>query len=107
MHREPGRAVKQSVPQRVRLQTGDCRDRIVTVVAEHVVPLQDLVQDDPVHKSSEPDPEQDPGGARTSNRFVRVLLPARVGAPCRVVGRCSHGRGLPRPTVTNRQTTSS
>ena len=44
--------MEEAVPQGVRFQSGDGLRRIVAVVGEHVVPLQDLVEHDPVHESA-------------------------------------------------------
>ena len=46
--RNPGRQVEEPVGQCVRLEPGDGVGRVVAGVGEHVVPLQDLVENDPV-----------------------------------------------------------
>ena len=58
----PGREVEESVPHRVGLESGHGRDRMVATAGEHVVPLQQLMQHDPVDESSEADPDQEAAG---------------------------------------------
>jgi hypothetical protein len=49
----PGCRVEQPVRERVRLQPGDGRCRVAVDVTQHVVPLENLVQHDAVHESTE------------------------------------------------------
>ena len=61
---EPRGGVKESVPERVRLEPGNGGGRIAALAREHVMPLKDLVEHDPVDEAPEPDAEQDRRGAR-------------------------------------------
>ena len=54
----PGESVKQPVGQRVCLESGDRRHRVFAGRRQHVMPLEDLVQDDSVNESSQADAEQ-------------------------------------------------
>ncbi len=49
--------MKEAVPQRVHPQAGNGVHRIDT--AEHVVPLEHLMEKDPVEEAAETDPEHD------------------------------------------------
>ena len=63
----------------------DGRCRVVALVAEHVVPLQDLMQDDPIDKPAQTDAEQDPGSPRASDcdiGFVRDRPQRAAGSAC-------------------------
>jgi hypothetical protein len=60
--------VEEAIGQRVGLEPGDRRRRMLAGVREHVVPLEDLVQDDPVDEPSEAQAEEEPGGAGQSGR---------------------------------------
>jgi hypothetical protein len=55
--------MEKPVRQRVVLEAGDCRGRMVACARQHVVPLEDLVKQDAVEEPAEPDPEQDACGA--------------------------------------------
>jgi hypothetical protein len=57
-HADPRRDVKEAVRERVRFEPGDRRHRMVAGAREQVMPLQELVQDDPVEESAQPDPEE-------------------------------------------------
>ena len=81
---DPRRGVKEAVPERVGLKSGDRRLRIAALAGQHVVPLKDLVQDDAVHEPAEADPEQDAGSTWASGGPQRV-----AAAICRS---CSHRR---------------
>lgn len=78
---DPGGCVEQAVPERVRLQSGNSRVRIVALTRQHVVPLEDLVEHDPIDEAAETDAEQYSWGARAQGRLVRLayrtLLPGR------------------------------
>jgi hypothetical protein len=63
-HEQVGRGVEEPVPERVELQVVERGDRVPT--AQHVVPLQHLMQHDPVEEPAEPEPEQDAGRDRES-----------------------------------------
>jgi hypothetical protein len=60
--------VEEPVGERVRLEAGDGRLRVAALAGQHVVPLQDLVEDDAVDEAAEPDAEQD---ARDGHRRRR------------------------------------
>jgi hypothetical protein len=57
----PHRKVKQPVGDGVRLQPFDGCDRVSLSVANHVMPLQQLVDDDAINEATEPEPKQQPG----------------------------------------------
>src|SRR5829696_2184743 len=65
-HRHPRRGVEEAVRERVRLEAGDGRRGILALAREHVMPLEDLVENDPVNEPAKPDSEQNPG--RTGTR---------------------------------------
>ncbi len=52
--------MKQAIGDGVRFQSSDGRDRMVVSVAEHVVPLKQLVEDDAVDEATQAQPEQEP-----------------------------------------------
>ena len=52
-----GRRVEEPVPQGVRLQPGQGRGRMVSGGTHHVVPLKDLMQDDPIEEAAQADTE--------------------------------------------------
>jgi hypothetical protein len=59
---DPRRHMEEAVDQRVGLQPGDGVHRLAAVVpGEHVVPLQDLVEDDTVDETAKSE-AQDEGG---------------------------------------------
>ena len=65
---EPGEGVEQAVPQRVHLQPVHRGGRVVADgdvgrrrAGQHVVPLQHLVQEDPVDEAAEAHTEEDAG----------------------------------------------
>src|SRR5215207_11662967 len=97
-HCAPCRGVEQAIPKHVGLQAGDSRFRVAAFAAEHVVPLEDLVEDDPVYEAAEADADQDSGGAgardrlRGADRWVRSLC-GRQGA---VSARRRFGKNAPR-----------
>jgi hypothetical protein len=67
---DPRREVEHAVRQRVVLEAGDAGGWMITGRREHVMPLEDLVEQDPVDESSQPDTEQHCGRAwaRTPSR---------------------------------------
>jgi hypothetical protein len=58
-HENVRAAVKDTVPKRVQFEVRDCRRRIPT--AHHVMPLKDLVKDNPVEEPAKTKAEQDTG----------------------------------------------
>ena len=60
-HEDPRRQVEQTVGDRVRLQPGDRRRRVSVGGRQHVMPLQDLVQDDAIDEAAQPDAQQQTG----------------------------------------------
>jgi hypothetical protein len=56
--RDPGGGVEEAVGERVVLEAGDARGRAAALAREHVVPLEDLVEDDPVDEAAEPDAQE-------------------------------------------------
>src|SRR5215210_7701603 len=63
--------MKQPVYERVELEVGDCVGR--RHATDHVVPLQDLVKEDPVEESSKPDAEHQRGTRETAARWRFTL----------------------------------
>jgi hypothetical protein len=57
--------MEESVGEGVRLEARDRRLRVAALAGQHVVPLQDLVQDDAVDEAAEPEAKQD---ARSGHR---------------------------------------
>ncbi len=55
--------MEKPVRQRVVLEAGDCRRRMVACARQHVVPLEDPVKQDAIEEPAEPDAEQDACGA--------------------------------------------
>lgn len=51
--------MEENVGQRGRLQPRKGRDRVARDVADHVVPPEELVQDDAVHEAAEAQAEED------------------------------------------------
>jgi hypothetical protein len=47
--------MKKAVPKSVCLQPGDGRGGMIAFACEHVVPLQDLVEQDAIHEAAEAD----------------------------------------------------
>src|SRR5215207_5992827 len=68
-HCAPCRGVEQPIPKHVVFQARDSRFRVAAFAAEQVVPLEDLVEDDPVYEAAEADAEQDSGGAGPGDRL--------------------------------------
>jgi hypothetical protein len=63
---QPRRHVKEPVGHGVDLQPGERGEGVLLDIADHVVPLQDLVQHDSVDEPAQPDPvEQASGPGRT------------------------------------------
>ena len=58
--------MEEAVGERVRFQPGHSVDRAFLGAGDHVVPLQDLVEDDAVHESAEGEAEQNRGRADTA-----------------------------------------
>jgi len=78
-HREPRDGVEQAVPQRVHLQAVDggrreLPDRDVGGggAREHVVPLEDLVQQDAVDEAAHADAQQQTGEGEADGAGARV-----------------------------------
>jgi hypothetical protein len=97
--------VEESVRERVGLQTGHGAARVLAGVGEHVMPLQDLVQDDPVDEPPEADADEErrapSGSCECSTRpadssRIRAQTPTRIASPC---GGSTHSSRLPRPRV--------
>jgi hypothetical protein len=61
-HEDIGRAVEDTVPKRVEPHVLDRVHGVPT--AEHMMPLQNLVKNDPVKKPAEPEPEEHSCGGR-------------------------------------------
>ncbi len=58
--------MKEAVPKRVRLESSNCCGGVIPGASEHVMPLKQLVQDDPVDEAAEADPEQDAAGGEAT-----------------------------------------
>ena len=52
--------MEDAVPERVRLQPGDGVRRMIALARQHVVPLQDLVKNNPVEKPAKTDAQEEP-----------------------------------------------
>jgi hypothetical protein len=65
-------AWEDSVPERIRLQAVNSGLRVAAFAGEHVMPLEQLVEHDSVHKAAQPDPQHDPGCSRTRPGFVWI-----------------------------------
>src|SRR5829696_1814190 len=65
---DPGERMEEAVRKRVRLEARHRRGRVAALAAQHVVPLEDLVEDDAVDEPAEPDAEEDAGRARPDHR---------------------------------------
>lgn len=59
-HEDVGGAVEDAIPARVAFQVLDGGDRVPA--AQHVIPLQHLMQDDAIEEPAEPEAEQHAGG---------------------------------------------
>jgi hypothetical protein len=86
-HRHPGRCVEETVPERVRFEPSNRGDRVAICAAQHVMPLQDLMKDDPVDEATQPDAEQNPrrpspaeGSRRISSRPQNAGTASRARA---------------------------
>src|SRR5215211_1267031 len=86
-HCDPGSSVEEAVREGVVLETGDRGRRVVIFAAQEVVPLEDLMEDDPVDEPTQTNADQDSWRAGT-----RRLL-AVDSAPARCLGR-RHGSRL-------------
>jgi hypothetical protein len=60
--------VEEPVPECVRFQPRHSRWRIVAFAGEHVVPLEDLVEDDSIHETAEADAEKESGRLDSTDR---------------------------------------
>ena len=75
---DPRRGVKQPVRKRVGLQARNRGLGVAAFTREQVVPLEDLMQQDPVYEPSEADAEQDARESRARDRLVRDFGRART-----------------------------
>ncbi len=66
--------MEEAVDEGVGLQPRDSRHRVVAGGGQHVVPLQDLVQDDPVDEAAEAEAEQQ-AGAREVWEAITLRYP--------------------------------
>jgi hypothetical protein len=60
-HEDPGGDVEQPVRERVVLEGADRCRRAATLAGQHVVPLEDLVEEDAVHETTETDAHEEGG----------------------------------------------
>lgn len=58
--------MEEPVRERVRFQSRHGRHGVVPSVGQHVVPLEDLVQDDAIHETTESEAQDERGGFRRS-----------------------------------------
>ena len=63
-HEEPGREVEEAVRERVRLEACDGVGGLAARARQQVVPLEDLVQHDPVDEAAEAESHDERGGSR-------------------------------------------
>lgn len=87
--RDPGGGMEEAIGERVDLQASDSGLWVLPFAAQQVVPLEDLVEDNAVHKPPETDPDQDSWRSRTacwlSFRKGPWYLPFGHGShPCNV-----------------------
>ncbi len=81
--RNPGERMEHPVREGVVLQPCDRRHRETALGGEHVVPLQDLVEDDAVDKSSKANPQENASGDELF-RKRRHAAPAHLKCSKRV-----------------------
>jgi hypothetical protein len=71
---EPRGGVKEAVGDRVGLESADGADVSLFSAGDHVVPLEELVEDDAVEEPAEPEPEHDPRRDDSSAHLTRDVL---------------------------------
>jgi hypothetical protein len=64
--------MKEAIPERVRFQPGNRRVRVAALARQHVVPLEDLVEHDPIDEAAQAYAEQNPRSPRAGNRALRA-----------------------------------
>ena len=72
---QPHRQMEEPVRERVDLKAGHRGGRVLRSVAEHVVPLEDLVQDDAIKESTQPQPVKEAWKSRRLCRTGNGLHP--------------------------------
>ncbi len=77
--RQPRAGMEQPVGKRVVLEAADRRLLEASLTGQHVVPLKDLMEHDPVDETAEADPETDPGETWTRNRVPFRLASLAAG----------------------------
>ena len=68
--------MKEAIPQGINLQVMDIGGGIAGT-GEHVVPLEHLMQKNPVKESSQAQPEEETGREGKVSRLARVVIPTR------------------------------
>ena len=105
--REPRRRVEEPIGKRVRLEASNRGRRIAPFARQQVMPLQDLVEDDPVHEAAQADAQQQAGEAQSSSPppfFSRVAEDGEAGLQ-EVVGRSYGERRYQQATRARRDRT--
>jgi len=87
-HCDPGTCMEEAVREGIVLETAHRGRRVVIFAAQEVVPLEDLMEDNPVHEPTQTNADQDSWCART-----RRLLATGIAPPARCLGR-HHGSRL-------------
>ncbi len=67
-----GAGMEEAVPERIDFEVEDTVGRVAGA-GEHVMPLEHLMQDDPVEEAAQAEPEEDTAGRREIPVFARVL----------------------------------
>jgi hypothetical protein len=70
---DPGSGVKDSVPEGIRLEARYRRAGIVARTREHVMPLKQLVEHDPVHEAPKADTQKNSGKSRAGRCLTSRL----------------------------------
>lgn len=83
-----GRHMKEAISEGVQLKAVNCRRGAAPFAREHVMPLEDLVEDNSIEQSAEPNPQENPG---RRDRVAPSLRP-----------RCAHAAVYPRRARANK-----
>ena len=81
--------MEKPIGECVVLEPGDGGPRkrgVLAVVAEHVVPLQNLMEDDSIDETAEPDANQEPGNEEPRLAHSPIVFRTSHASPCPVRG---------------------